>query len=233
MAGKQRFFNKPQFGARLNHAHPYTKGLVGMWLFNEGSGIRCVDSSIQGNDGTMVGFGVPANSRSIHGLNLNGSGYINVPNSMSLNSMNQITITAWFKTSIDTTRILSKRGATPNSGYMIYTSVDKKLYVGISISNTFRNVAGSIVTDGLWHFGVGTYDGYMIKMYVDGVLRGSGAFTGSIDTNLNILSIGNEQLYANLFYNGNIDDVRIYNRALNASEIKEQYINPYPAGLFV
>jgi hypothetical protein len=81
------------------------------------------------------------------------------------------------------------------------------------------------VTDGKWHFVVGTYgaDG-VARIYVDGVLGASAARTAVLNsgvaTTAGVCSnCGGGQDY----FNGSIDDVRIYNRALSVTEVKQLY----------
>ena len=70
-----------------------------------------------------------------------------------------------------------------------------------------------------------TYDGSTAKIYVDAVL-GSTAPTGSnyvSDANNTTLIIGNDSSAASRYYNGLLDDVRVYNRALTSNEIQRVY----------
>jgi len=75
---------------------------------------------------------------------------------------------------------------------------------------------GLLLTDTSWHLYVGRYDGANLSIYVDGQFNTSEPFSGSIVTNTPGLSIGSTWV-------GKIDDVRIYNRALSASEIEQLY----------
>ncbi|MCJ7816994.1 MAG: LamG domain-containing protein, partial [Candidatus Aenigmarchaeota archaeon] len=79
-----------------------------------------------------------------------------------------------------------------------------------------------------WHHLAGVFDSQTntLKMYVDGVQDGSAQTTsGTLLTSTQPVSIGSaEPNYVSTeYFNGTIDDVRIYNRALNASEIQALY----------
>ncbi len=79
-----------------------------------------------------------------------------------------------------------------------------------------------------WNFVVGTYDGNTIKLYVNGVLMASNnAVTGNMFSSANDIYIGKTQNTEDRPYydytKGKIDDVRIYNRALNQEEILMLY----------
>jgi len=67
-----------------------------------------------------------------------------------------------------------------------------------------------------WHHTVLVYDGSVIKLYVDGVLKDSKQFTGPINSSANNLLIGNG-------FNSTIDNVKVYSRALSADEVNWDY----------
>ncbi|MDP3003930.1 MAG: LamG-like jellyroll fold domain-containing protein, partial [Candidatus Azambacteria bacterium] len=76
-----------------------------------------------------------------------------------------------------------------------------------------------------WYHVVGVYDGSEMKLYVNGVLKGSLATSGSIATNNSPLRIGKQFWWSTIYsyWSGRIDEVKIYNRALNAMEVLEHY----------
>ena len=79
------------------------------------------------------------------------------------------------------------------------------------------------INDGNWHFLVSTADGNTLRIYTDGELENSGPLpTG--DISLTTAAIGALiRATVSCFVKGLIDEVRIYNRALSAEEIKEHY----------
>ncbi len=80
---------------------------------------------------------------------------------------------------------------------------------------------------GQWIHMVGTYDGNNIRLYVNGELICTRPISGNIPVDNNPVTIGMEENYADKqffsFFNGRIDDVKMYKRALNASEIQSLY----------
>jgi hypothetical protein len=78
-------------------------------------------------------------------------------------------------------------------------------------------------TDGNWHLLVGTANGTQTKIYIDGVLSDSDSLTANGITSTQPLAIGcdNGVSGGSYFFQGVIDDVRIYNRALSETEIQE------------
>ena len=81
-------------------------------------------------------------------------------------------------------------------------------------------VSQATVNDGQWHHLAGTYDGATARLYVDGVLDGSMATTGAISKNTAPVYISGNSEKASRLWNGSIDDVRIYNRALTEAEVR-------------
>ena len=54
------WIQKPPLGIQIDWSNPITKGLVGCWLFNEGSGDKVYDLSGNGNTGTLTGMAFPS-----------------------------------------------------------------------------------------------------------------------------------------------------------------------------
>lgn len=76
------------------------------------------------------------------------------------------------------------------------------------------------VNDGKWHHISGVYDGSKMYLYVDGALDNDGSATGTIGTNNQPVYIGENSEMPGREWNGLMDDVRIYNSALDPNEIK-------------
>jgi beta-galactosidase len=72
---------------------------------------------------------------------------------------------------------------------------------------------------GQWHHVAGVYDGAKMCLYVDGVLDASQEASGTIRTNDTLVQIGANNDMRDRFWNGSIDDVRLYNYALDATQI--------------
>src|SRR5262249_48823461 len=70
-----------------------------------------------------------------------------------------------------------------------------------------------------------TYDGATLRLYVNGVQVSSLARTGSLPTSTNPLQIGGDSIYGQ-YFKGKIDEIRVYNRALSASEIQADRSTP-------
>lgn len=93
----------------------------------------------------------------------------------------------------------------------------------INISGTLRNVTGSFgPSSGRLDFLCGTYDGAILRLYLNGRLDGSASFSGTVS-----YGVGNFRIGANAagqeLYNGNVDDILVYDRPLSATEVWQLY----------
>jgi len=198
--------------------------LKAYWKFDENTGTTASDSSGNGNNGTLSLSGATwtagkiGNALSFDGIN----GYVNTGNGASLNiNGNQITIEAWVYTkSLSENYIISKfDGDTVTSGYnLLLTS--SNIYFRLGSGTTgYQFVTAHGMSTNNWYHLVAVYDGTSMKIYKNGtVLSGSTSFSGTIGTNSLNVNIG-QRVDDSYRWNGYIDDFRIYNRALSASEI--------------
>jgi hypothetical protein len=86
--------------------------------------------------------------------------------------------------------------------------------------------------DGQWHHLAATLLGQEIKFYLDGLPKDSKTYVGTPVTNTSELVIGNHAGYWRAFY-GAIDEVCIYNRALNDAEIAQLAAIPLPGAIWL
>ena len=153
--------------------------------------------------------------------------YVDCGNDESLDITEAITIEAWVKTSdtSNTQQIVEKVTDIPANGYTIYFR-NSSPYLRFRINENGNDHDVNTTTqyqDGEWRFVVGSFNGTVMKLYVDGVEVGTTSWTGSIGANNSPLMVGYGSRYAN-YFNGSIDEVRIYNRALSSDEIKTHYL---------
>jgi hypothetical protein len=83
---------------------------------------------------------------------------------------------------------------------------------------------GALTTNAWTHL-AGTYDGTTLRLYVNGVQVSSRAQTGAIAVSTNPLQIGGDTLYGQ-YFQGRIDEIRVYNRALSAAQIQSDMNTP-------
>jgi type II secretory pathway pseudopilin PulG len=205
-------------------------GLVGHWKFDEKSGSTAYDSSGNGNIGILYNSPTRTASTSCKvGSCMSFDGvndYVQVPTSASLNPTTVLTMEVWIKSTGNAEsdgRIISKRAGVV--GYeMLLMTASGLIEVFIGTPNGYVSVdSNTKVNDGNWHHIVVTRNEADIRIYVDGVLdRTASSYTGSVENTSNLF-LGRYSPTAIRFFNGSIDDVRIYNRALSASEISQIY----------
>lgn len=97
------------------------------------------------------------------------------------------------------------------------------IFVGFTHGGTNVNLQSTVYapTAGIWQHLVGTFDGANIKLYFNGVMDTPFAAAFTPDTSAS-LSVGSA--FSNAFFTtGSLDDVRIYNRALDATEVQILY----------
>lgn len=198
-------------------------GLVGWWKFNESSG-NALDSSGNGYTGTLVSSPTRTDDcKKQKCLSFDGSNYVDMGNVLNLTSA--ITISVWLNAS-------SWAGAWPmivakdvNVAYLLMQDDDMagtKMGLRIGGAGSANTAEGATdLNTNQWYLVTGTYDGTTINLYINGVLDATKARAGTIPTSAASLQVaaGNT---ANKFV-GRLDDVRIYNRALNAGEVADLY----------
>ncbi|MFA4881115.1 MAG: LamG domain-containing protein [Candidatus Doudnabacteria bacterium] len=184
--------------------------LVGEWRLDENASLYAADTHYQ------------RNGKYGYAMNFDGSNdWVNIGHPVSLNfANNPFTLSAWFKTTADG-NILRKWEPSYVGGYYLRVLSGKGVFlVHDNTPDSYTLVeTTSNVNDGGWHILTGIYDGNgVIRVYLDGKYENS-ANTGTVDgTTDDDLYIGS--MLGAGFFNGLIDDVRIYNYALNATQIK-------------
>ena len=204
-------------------------GLLGYWKMDE-IGIAA-DSSGNGNTGTYVAsptLGVTAPTALTFpstAVTFNGSSQYTTTSLSSLSSLTLLSVSAWIKTSSSGTINVVSQYQSANRGfelYMVSGKVRIAIYRSASDTTPARRESVNTLNDGNWHHVAGVYDGAAgtLNMYVDGALS-NGTLTGSVPSAIynstQAIMIGAYNLGG--YFNGSIDDVRIYNRVLTAPEI--------------
>ncbi|HLC51991.1 MAG TPA: LamG-like jellyroll fold domain-containing protein, partial [Candidatus Nanoarchaeia archaeon] len=159
--------------------------------------------------------------------------YINITHTSSLNLTRGWTLEAWIKdtmTITSDTPIIDKGYVDSSGGYFLYrTPVGSQTVAGgfKSGGTYFVAEATTAVNDGKYHHIVSTYNGTNVTIYVDSSLEDTGP--GGANTpgsNVNNVVLGNRQNLEPLtFYNGHIDEIRIFNRSLSTEQIKALFNN--------
>jgi len=224
---------KPPRGTLLNKEHPLARGLVGAWLFNEGTGQKVNDSSINHKQGylyTMTdsdwGSGIDG-----HILNFDGtSDYVWVEDGdkQEVYDVRQFT----FVTKVRLASITGyRRFATTSTAAANRTSF---LMNGANLTYQLHNAGHTNVSNislsiGVWYHLVLTFDDLIdkIRFYIDGILDDNEyTDTTSIDLGDKDFVIGADDAKSQ-FMSGDMSYFMFYDRALTATEIKSLYLNSY------
>jgi len=205
---------------------------VALYNFNSKSGTTLTDSSGYNNHGTLLN-GPNWTRKGKYGSALVFDGVddkVVVPDSNSLDLTNRLTLEAWvYPTTAmsgwDT--ILMKEQPPGNLLYALYANGDNNLPYGYIYINGEQGLSGAgTLPLNTWSHLALAYDGATLRFYVNGQLVGSKAQTGSIPVTSGPLGIGGNNIWANEYFSGRIDEVRIYNRALSQPEIQNDMNTP-------
>ncbi len=200
--------------------------LVSLWRFDEGSGTIAHDSA-GNNNGSLVGDTSWTTGHRGSALNFDGSGdYVNCGIGSSLDPINAITVSTWVKrTDYNTAgNIAGKTNSnTITAGYGLHSYIEGFEFQ--FYSGAWRRTMPRVpATASQWHHIVGTYDGSYAYLYIDGEQRASIAYTGNIVPASGYpFHIGFWRSGYPNYYKGLIDEVRVYNQALNADEVRQLY----------
>jgi hypothetical protein len=212
----------------INNTPGQTNNLTGYWPLDD----DIEDISGNTNNGTNNGA-IFVSSPINGGLGFDGTNdYVEINDSSSLNITNQITMEVWIKpsTTINSTnsnmRIIDKQ----NAYYLLfdYPGANGRLKLILRIGGSYIDLS-SITNNwnaGQWYHIVGTYNGSVMSIYVNGVLENSKSKTGNIEnTNYNLFfgarAVSN--IVTNMFFDGVIDEIKIYDKALDFSEVISHY----------
>jgi len=207
--------------------------LVGHWKLDETSGSIAADSSVYSNDGTLSSNPLWVTGQIDNGLDFDGiNDYVSLPIGSVINSLTNCTITSWVNWGGGSSwqRIWDfGTGTTVNMSLTPNNSSNSRPRFAITTSGSGgeeQTTAPSALSTDVWHHIAVTIDAdnHTHKMYIDGsyVAQNTSGYLAPADlgeTGLNYLAKSNYA--ADPYFNGTIDDVRIYNRILSATEIAE------------
>jgi hypothetical protein len=220
----------------VSNAAP-TGGLVASYSFNEGSGATTADRSGNGLTGTLNNMTWTTAGRFGNGLVFNGSnGYVDLGNPAALQLTGSMTLEAWVKAAANPGDDGFIIGKSDGPGWQLKTSPDNgphQFCTKVSETTTLAARRFSTSTRALntWYHVAAVYDATArtLQLYVNGVVE-NGVSAGTVpaaqlNRAVNVL-IGRRA--DGFFFNGTIDEVRIYSRALSSAEIQTDMNTPVP-----
>ena len=188
------------------------------------SATAATDSSSYGNNGNIIGASYGAGKVG-SALSFNGtSSYVDCGNGSSLNPGNAVTIEAWiYPNSTATQDIVNKRGNWNTlDGYSFFVSAGSLYFEYGNGSSYIQDDSNGGISTNAWQHVAVTLSGSTVNYYINGKLHGTTAGPAGIAANTRGLAIG-ASLARDYYFNGMIDEVKIYNRALSASDILADY----------
>ncbi len=197
------------------------------YAFSEGSGTSTADAKgNSANNGTLISGPTWATGKYGNGLSFNGSGeYVNLTSALGNFGTSDFSIAFWAK---ETTGgiVFTKRTSCSDSNFIeIRVTTVIKAELDQDGSGTNYNLVNGVaaMNDGAWHHVVITRVGPTVSLYRDGVLdkTQSGAGTTSLSNSI-VSSMGGNSPCSYVF-NGNLDEIALYNRSLTADEISGMY----------
>jgi len=227
------------FAAQIEHVA--SDSAVGIWDFDECSGLTAQDRSGNGNNGALTNGPTWSSDTPMgRGCSISFDGAndgVNLGNASMLRdvSLGAFSVSAWFKSSDTASRgcILCSYsgGATlAQFNFEIYNQIGGRMryyHAGPTGSDDVYGAVGGL-QDGRWHHVAVIHDkdAGQNMVYVDGVLDRKVSYSatdGSIYSSNNLYIGTDNRLNADITHNGLIDDVRLLGKALTASEVSRFY----------
>ncbi len=215
-------------------AVPAEAGPVGHWRFDEGTGTTVTDSSGNNFHGTLVGDPVWVTGKVGSGaLSFDGSdGMVQIPEGSALDLDSRLSISAWVNlTDLLTYYFIVSKSPSGSAGANYPGNYEFRVEAGTGALQLLHQtsqgqtlatyVSTTPISAGKWHFVTVTLEkNERVEFYIDGLSAGGAAqsTTFGILNNEPVRIGGRKDGYS--FFNGQIDDVRIYNRVLTAEQVE-------------
>ena len=217
--------------SRTASAPAEPSGPVAAWAFDEGMGTVARDS-VGTLNGTVSGATWSTAGRYGGALFFDGlDDVVTVSDAAPLDLATGMTVEAWVRPrTLSGRRTVAGKSGQSTLAYGLYAHTDVSRPAGVAnIGGTDHQVTGAaaLPVDTWSHVAV-TYDGQAARVYVNGTLAGSKTVSGTLLQTGGGLRIGGNSVWGEWFH-GRIDDVRIYNRALTASDIQSDMNTPVPS----
>jgi len=197
--------------------------------FDEGSGTLAIDSSGQGNAGTLHNVSRIDSGGCSRALAFeNPDGYVSIPYRALNHPEQAITVSAWFYADNFTPAVLVS--SYHDGGYRLAFDDGNDLWwtVNLEGSDVSIPVQHDSIAAGQWHHVTGIYDGTALKVYLDGILRNQANASGTIHyEDKNYVILGADAGPADIpaacphSFSGALDEIRIYPVALDYNQVMD------------
>ena len=204
-------------------------GLVGYWPLDDTSGPTAYDESGTGNDGSIQDSPVTANGIGVSdSFHFDGNDdHVSVPNdnSIELGTVDRVTVSAWVTKDSAQSGWIAMLQHSDESYNLQFDNGNEPEFTIHDDGSWVTAQYGNSVSSNQWHHYVGTYDGTTIRFYVDGTLVDTNTVGDMDETNLP-LGIAENLDASGRHLDGKMDEIRLYDRALSASEVSQLYQTP-------
>jgi hypothetical protein len=203
-------------------------GLVAAYGFNEGSGPLVTDTSGHGHTGTISGATWTTQGKFGPALAFDGlNDWVTITAAPALDLTTGMTLAAWvYPTTTSGVRdILLKEGPTVDIYNLYAYNGQGRPEANVFVGGSNRTAVGTELLANVWTHVAGTYDGSTLRLFLNGVQVASTARSGAMAPGPGPLRIGGNSLWGE-YFQGRLDEVRIYDRALTAAEIQAAMNTP-------
>lgn len=228
--------SKPPTGATLNRAHPQADGLAFWWPGLEGEGGAPTDL-VKGVRTVAAGNAAIAPSQRGAAMVFDGTGdYFSVADRPDLDIVTPWTIGCWFRDQNGANYNHPEAGLigktdginpefSPYQLWIEYHALRLRFRTSFTSYEIIYDLTIGGVSHGAWHHVAAVYDGATLALYVDGrLVAGPTGVAAAPSANAFALYIG--ALGVGNYWTGQLEDVRIYNRALSTGEVAAWTADP-------
>jgi len=189
-----------------------TNGLVGYWPFNGNAN----DESGNGNNGTVNGATLTSDRNGNSGKAYSFDGFNNYI-SVNRNFLSKFTLSVWFFSA--NSQLYNPLVDAFDANWEIQLKNNSPDYVSFISANNYQEyISTQTISNNNWYHLVCTYSSNVVKLYLNGNLTDQFNVNPLTNNNGNY-NFGASLTGADQFFNGSLDDIRIYNRALSSSEV--------------
>ena len=208
---------------------PVVAGLVAAYSFNEGSGTTLIDRTGTGHTGTFSGPTWTTAGRFGGALSFDGvNDWVTIGDANDLDLTTGMTLEAWVRPStVSGWRTIVMKERSGGLAYALYASNDASRADGyVRVSTADIGLASpAAMTVNQWNHVALTYDNARLRLFVNGVQLSERTLSGAVTTSTGVLRFGGNAVWSE-FFQGQLDEVRVYNRALSVSEIQADMSTP-------
>ncbi|MBT7105751.1 hypothetical protein HN933_02775 [Candidatus Woesearchaeota archaeon] len=223
-------------GDFTNAVHLQTSGSLNSIGNVSAAPLMVVDNSISDLRGTVIGASFNSSGKYSGGYDFDGVDDVifNSDAGLDFGAGDDYTISVWISTrQNDTGRYILGLGNDGSSSgtYTLETSVSVGGNISFamrqgSVGDWFATASSVSISEDDWHYVVWVNDGSQVKTYIDGLLSKTDSLGSFVSHSLvdNYLRVGTT-IWQNAYFNGSIDEVRIWDVALSSEDVYQQYVS--------